>query len=89
MRWLRIVLMIAAIPATARAQATQTPAPPVTAGWQDGFVLQTPNGDNRLVIGLNLQVDGRFPMGEGDSPPATFAIRKMRPTTRRLSPLGV
>jgi|RhiMethySRZTD1v2_1073278.scaffolds.fasta_scaffold03117_2 phosphate-selective porin OprO and OprP len=80
MRWLRIVLMIAAIPATARAQATQTPAPPVTAGWQDGFVLQTPNGDNRLVIGLNLQVDGRFPMGEGDSPPATFAIRKMRPT---------
>jgi phosphate-selective porin OprO and OprP len=82
MRWLRTVLMMAAIPATARAQTTttQAPAPPVTAGWEDGFVLQTPNGDNRLVLGLTLQVDGRFPVGETDSPSATFSIRRMRPT---------
>src|SRR6185503_6678889 len=81
MRWLRTVLMMAAIPATARAQTTsQTPAPPVTAGWEDGFVLQTPNGDNRLVLGLTLQVDGRFPVGDSDSPSSTFSIRRMRPT---------
>ena len=82
MRWLRTVLMMAVIPATARAQTTMTqaPAPPVTAGWEDGFVLQTPNGDNRLVLGLTLQVDGRFPVGETDSPSATFSIRRMRPT---------
>lgn len=72
--------MMAAIPATAGAQTTQAPAPPVTGGWDDGFVLQTPNGDNRLVLGLTLQVDGRFPIGESDSPPATFLIRRMRPT---------
>src|SRR4051812_43160929 len=72
---------IAGMGAIAEAQTTtQTPAPPVTAGWQDGFVLQTPNGDNRLVLGLTLQVDGRFPVGDTASPPATFSIRKMRPT---------
>jgi len=66
--------------ATADAQTPAEPAPPVTAGWQDGFVLQSANGDNRLVLGLTLQIDGRFPLGESDSSPATFAIRRMRPT---------
>jgi phosphate-selective porin OprO and OprP len=66
--------------ATADAQTTAEPAPPVTAGWQDGFLLQTANGDNRLVLGLTLQVDGRFPLGDSDSLPATFSIRRMRPT---------
>jgi phosphate-selective porin OprO/OprP len=80
MRWLRIVLILAAIPATARAQTTVEAQPPVTAGWQDGFVLQSANGDNRLVLGLTLQVDGRFPLGDSDSLPATFSIRRMRPT---------
>jgi len=76
-----IAATIVAIAAIGEAQTTTaTPPPVVTAGWQDGFVLQTPNGDNRLVFGLTLQVDGRFPLGDTDSPPATFSIRKMRPT---------
>jgi len=63
------------------AQAPQgTPAAPVTAGWQDGFVIQSPDGNNRIVLGATIQVDGRFSF---DDPPAsisTFAIRKARPT---------
>ena len=74
-----IAAWIAVFAAIAGAQTT-TPAPPVTAGWDDGFVLQSPNGDNRLVMGLTLQVDGRFPVGDTDAPPATFFIRRMRPT---------
>jgi len=46
------------LPAVAAAQ--NPPAPPITAGWQDGFVLQSGNGDFRLQLGLTLQTDGRF-----------------------------
>jgi phosphate-selective porin OprO and OprP len=66
--------------AAADAQTTAEAPPPVTAGWQEGFVLQSAGGDNRLAMGLTLQVDGRFPLGESESPPATFSIRRMRPT---------
>ena len=75
-----IAVGVVASAAIAHAQTTAQPTPPVTAGWQDGFVLQTPNGDNRLVLGLNLQVDGRFPFDSPDTPPGSFSIRKMRPT---------
>jgi phosphate-selective porin OprO and OprP len=76
-----IAAWIVVLAAIADAQTmTPAPAPPVTAGWQDGFVLQSADGDNRLVMGLTLQVDGRFPLGDSDSPPATLSIRKMRPT---------
>ncbi len=60
------------------AQAATPPA--VTAGWQDGFAVQSANGDNRLAAGVTLQTDGRFSL---DDPPATigtFTIRKARPT---------
>jgi phosphate-selective porin OprO/OprP len=76
-----IAAWIVVLAAMVDAQTT-TPAAasPVTAGWEDGFVLQSANGDNRLVLGLTLQVDGRFPLGDSDSPPATLSIRRMRPT---------
>src|SRR3954469_1502360 len=84
MRWWRVAMTMtgmAAVAASAGAQtATPSPAPPVTAGWQDGFVLQSANGENRLVLGLTLQFDGRFPLDDPDAPPATFTIRKARPT---------
>ena len=60
--------------------APHTPAPPLTAGWQDGFFLQTPNGENRLVIGLTAQVDGRFSLDDPLPITNTFTIRKARPT---------
>lgn len=64
----------------ARAQTTQTPSSPVTVGWHDGFVIQSANGENTLVLGLNAQVDARFPLSSPDSPAGSFSIRKMRPT---------
>jgi phosphate-selective porin OprO/OprP len=84
MTWLRAVIMImSGIAASTRIVAAQTSppaAPPATAGWQDGFVLQSPNGDNRLLIGLTAQVDARFPIDSPDSPAGSFSLRKMRPT---------
>jgi len=65
----------------AAAQAPSTPATPApfTAGWQNGFALQTQNGDYRLQLGGLGQTDGRF---STDSPlpiTNTFTIRKLRP----------
>src|SRR4051794_3069508 len=84
MRWWRVAMTMtgmAAVAASAGAQtATPSPAPPVTAGWQDGFVLQSPNGDNRLVLGLTAQVDARFPLDDRSLSSSTFMIRKARPT---------
>jgi phosphate-selective porin OprO/OprP len=61
--------------------AAQAPAtPPVTAGWQDGFVVQSADGDNRLVLGATVQVDGRFSVGDSHPITNTFTIRKARPT---------
>jgi phosphate-selective porin OprO/OprP len=61
----------------------QTPAPkaPVTAGWSDGFVLQSADGDNRLVFGFVAQADGRFVLDDADERVTnTFTVRKFRPT---------
>ena len=69
--------VVSAVPASAQAPAT--PAP-VTAGWQDGFVIQSANGDYRLTLGMTAQMDGRFALD--DPPPfvTTFTLRKIRPT---------
>jgi phosphate-selective porin OprO/OprP len=61
--------------------SAQSPAPPpVTAGWQEGFVVQSANGDNRIVLGATVQVDGRFSLDEPQPITNTFTIRKARPT---------
>ena len=84
MRAVRVFTTLAALAAGAGgAQAqTQTGAapPPFTAGWQDGFVLQSAGGDNRLVLGLTGQVDGRFSLDDPQPTVNTFTIRKARPT---------
>ena len=84
--------VVLAIPAAASAQApppaeapppAQAPppaAPPFTAGWQDGFFVQSSNGDYRLVLGVTAQVDGRFSLDDPLPITNTFTIRKMRPT---------
>ena len=58
-------LLQAAAAAAAQAAPAQTAAqtpPPAqpTAGFQDGFFIQTANGDNRLLFGFIGQLDGRF-----------------------------
>src|SRR5690242_13095998 len=56
-----------------------TPAPPgPVAGWQNGFFIQSPNGDNRLQIGMVAQLDGRFSLDEVKPTTNTFTIRKAR-----------
>ena len=63
----------------AQAQTSGSPSPPVTAGWNDGFVIQSADGSHRLQLGAVFQADGRFSL---DDPPPfidTFAIRKARP----------
>ena len=78
--------VVMAIPAVVCAQtpppATPPPStpPPFTAGWQDGFVVQSANGDYRLVLGLTAQADGRFSLDDPLPITNTFTIRKMRPT---------
>ena len=66
--------------ALAQPAAPAQTTPPVTAGWQDGFVLQSANGENRLVLGLTIQADGRFVFDDTDTSTSTFTIRKARPT---------
>jgi phosphate-selective porin OprO/OprP len=86
MRSLRVLLLVLTLKvmtagaALAQAGAAAQPAPAVTAGWDNGFVLQSANGDNRLVLGLTLQADGRFLFDDTNPVASTFTIRKARPT---------
>jgi phosphate-selective porin OprO and OprP len=63
-----------------RAQSDGQPAP-FTAGWRDGFVIQSAQGDFRLQIGLLVQADGRFKSGEA-AVTDTFLMRRVRPSLR-------
>jgi phosphate-selective porin OprO and OprP len=68
------------------AQAQGTPAPAAqTAGWRDGFFIQSDNGDYRLQIGALVHADGRFALGSNAETVAvtdTFLIRRLRPYFR-------
>jgi phosphate-selective porin OprO/OprP len=73
----------AATPAQTPAPAAQAPAPAApqpVAGFQDGFFVQTANGDNRLLFGVVAQFDGRFSVDDPLPITNTFAMRKLRPT---------
>ena len=79
------VFLVCAVASTVAAQTPAQPAPapaapPVVAGWNEGFFIQTPNGDNRLQIGLVLQADGRFSIDDPLPITNTFVMRKARPT---------
>ena len=66
---------------TARRAAAQAPAAPQpTTGFQDGFFIQSPDGDNRLVFGFVGQLDGRFALDDPLPIVNSFTIRKFRPT---------
>ena len=93
---LRFVFLITFVgvvagPAFAQQGAVEPPppdvpgvAPParVVAG-QDGFAVESGNGEYRLQIGLLVQADGRF-AAEDDSEAIndTFALRRLRPYLR-------
>ena len=86
MKWSAIINgAVAMTTVTALAADAQTspvapsPAAPFTAGWDEGFVLQSANGDNRIVLGLTAQTDGRFSLDDPSVVTNTFTIRKARP----------
>lgn len=54
--------------------------PRPTAGFEDGFFVQSADGSARLVFGLVAQTDGRFVLDDPSPITNTFTIRKMRPT---------
>ena len=72
--------------AVSNAQAQGMPAPSAkTAGWRDGFFIQSDNGDYRLQIGALVHADGRFALGSNAETIAltdTFLIRRLRPYLR-------
>jgi phosphate-selective porin OprO and OprP len=75
------VLVCALVLLEARRAGAQTvpPAQPI-AGFEDGFFIQSPDGDNRLVFGVVAQTDARFELADTLPIGSTFAIRKVRPT---------
>lgn len=84
-----IVVVVVLAAANASAQTTvptdiavttaATPQPP-RSGFDNGFFIQSPEGDYRLTFGLVLQTDGRFSTDTPAPITQTFALRKIRPT---------
>jgi phosphate-selective porin OprO and OprP len=76
-------LVLIPLPAAAQAPSAPAPAPAApapTTGFQNGFFIQSADGDNRLVFGMVGQVDGRFSLDDPTPITDTFTIRKVRPT---------
>ena len=65
------------------AQAPESSGLPPAVAGQDGFALQSANGDFRLQIGLLVHADGRFALADdGQEVVDTFAFRRLRPYLR-------
>jgi phosphate-selective porin OprO/OprP len=81
---------IALIPMVAGAQdgtspgtVQGSPASPQISAGQDGFTIQSANGDFRLQMGLLVHADGRFAAEDSDQQIVdTFAFRRLRPYLR-------
>jgi phosphate-selective porin OprO/OprP len=75
-------------PSPSAAPAPQSaPAPPRMVAGQDGFAIESANGDFRLQFGVLLHADGRFALDDENGQVVdTFAARRARPYLRgRLS----
>ena len=81
---LSLVALVIGVASSAQAQGTSAPAAQ-TAGWRDGFFIQSDNGDYRLQVGALVHGDGRFALGSNAETAAvtdTFLIRRLRPYLR-------
>jgi phosphate-selective porin OprO/OprP len=83
-RLIVLLTLVVLSPSLLAAQdAKPSPQAPVTAGWRDGFFIQSEKGDFRLQIGALVHADGRFALGDEDETVTdTFAIRRLRPYLR-------
>lgn len=71
--------------APASALTSQSPAPPAprVVAAQDGFAVESGNGDFRLQIGLLVHADGRFARDdEHEQYVDNFSLRRLRPYLR-------
>lgn len=69
--------------AATSAQIPESPALPPAVAGQDGFALQSANGDFHLQIGLLVHADGRFALADDRQDVVdTFAFRRLRPYLR-------
>ena len=75
---LALFLIVTAAPVLAQTPAAPPPAP--VAGFQDGFFVQSPDGEYRLVFGMVAQADARFTVNDPTPITNTFTLRKLRPT---------
>src|SRR5215216_5893338 len=79
----RVIIVIFTL-AVAHEVSAQSGQPVSTAavavGFQDGFFVQSANGDYRLLFGMVAQTDGRFSVDDPLPITNTFTIRKIRPT---------
>ena len=67
-------------PASQPLQQSPPAPPPFTAGWNDGFFIQSADGDFRLQVNLLVQADGRFGLDDPQNNViSTFAMRRLRP----------
>jgi len=88
-RRLPFVFVIAVVlPGAAAAQDRPAPPPaPVVSAGENGFSIQSPNGDFQLRFGALVHADGRFAIAD-DAARVTdsFVVRRLRPSLRgRLS----
>ena len=78
-----VLIPSAASFAFAQSPTSPKPVPPITAGWQDGFFIQSTNGDFRLQIGLLAHADARFALDDtNETVTDTFLVRRVRPNLR-------
>jgi phosphate-selective porin OprO and OprP len=76
-------LLLALASGSARAQTPAPQASPFNAGWRDGFILQSDNGDFRLQLGLFVHADARVAIDDETAAVTnTFLLRRLRPNFR-------
>jgi phosphate-selective porin OprO/OprP len=69
--------------ASATGGQSRLAAASVTSKSSDGFVLQSPEGDYKMQIGLLLQADGQFDLSDSKQQVVnTFSIGRLRPYVR-------
>jgi phosphate-selective porin OprO/OprP len=83
-RSLVVLVSLLCVPRLLNAQtAAAPPAPPVSAGWQDGFYIQSQNGDYRVQFGVLAHLDGRFAIDDAaEAVNDSFVVRRLRPSLR-------
>jgi phosphate-selective porin OprO/OprP len=72
-----------AAPATAQPATSPAQPPPFTAGWQNGFQIQSADGLNRLQVGLLIHADAGFAFDDpAHTLTNTFIGKRVRPYLR-------